>query len=93
MEGISLVETASLQALITSIEDMKMTVVSTMEELKNAKKDYLTVREVMEITGFTKQWVTNYKQNIGFTCVGSHLRFKRQDVEDFMNRFYVKPKK
>jgi hypothetical protein len=90
MEGISLVETKTLEALIFSVEDMKMTVVSTLEELKQAKKPYMTAQEVMEITGFSKTWVNDNKQDIGFSTVGGCLRFKRKDVEEFMSQNYFK---
>ena len=93
MEGISLVETKTLQALIFSVEDMKMTVVSTLAELKEAKKPYLTAQDVMELTGFGKTWVNDNKQDIGFSMVGGCLRFKRKDVEEYMNQNYFKAKK
>jgi hypothetical protein len=93
MKGISLVETKILQALIFSVEDMKMTVISTLAELKDTKKPYLTAQDVMELTGFGKTWVTENKQDIGFTTVGGCLRFKRKDVEEYMNQNYFKAKK
>lgn len=92
MEGISLVETAALQALIFSVQDLKSTVLSTVEELKAAKKPYLTTHDVMEITGFGKTWVNDNKQDIGFSMVGGCLRFKRKDVEDYMSQNYFKSK-
>ena len=93
MEGISLVETKTLQALIFSVEDMKMTVISTLAELKDTKKPYLTAQDVMELTGFGKTWVNDNKQDIGFSTVGGCLRFKRTDVEEYMNQNYFKSKK
>jgi len=93
MEGITLVETATLQALIFSVEDMKMTVISTLAELKDAKKPYLTSREVMVLTGFGKKWVNDNKQNIGYSLVGGCLRFTRKDVEEYMSQNYFKSKK
>jgi len=61
---------------------------------KDAKKPYLTVAEVAELTGFSKGWVNEHKSDIGFSSIGSSLRFKRKDVDEFMEENYFKiPKK
>lgn len=92
MEGVSLVETKVLQALIGSISELKDTVMSTVAELKDAKKPYLTANELMEMTGFGKTWVNDNKHIIGFSTIGGCLRFKRKDVVEFMEENYYKLK-
>lgn len=93
MEGVTVIETATLQALIGSVEDLKLTVMSTIAELKDSKKPYLTGQELQELTGFGKKWVNDNKQHVGYSMVGGCLRFKRSDVIEFMEQNYFKTKK
>ena len=93
MEGVSIVNTAVLEALIGKVTNMETTMLNTLAELKDAKKPYLTAHDLMEITGFGKTWVNDNKQDIGFTTVGGCLRFKRKDVEEYMQQHYFKAKK
>ena len=93
MEGVSLVETKALNALIGSVNTLQETVLNTIAELKEARKPYLTAQELMGLTGFGKTWVNDNKHLIGFTTVGGCLRFKRRDVEEFMEQNYFKAKK
>lgn len=92
MEGISLVETHTLQALISEVRGLRETVVSTIAELSETKKPYLTPQDLMQITGFGKSWINDNKQDIGFTMIGGCLRFKRKDVEAYMEQNYFKTK-
>ncbi len=93
MEGVSIVPTETLQALIGSVEDLKLTMASTIAELKDTRKPYLTAQEVMLITGFGKNWVNNNKHIIGYSSIGGCLRFKRSDVVEFMGQNYFKAKR
>ncbi|WP_114937528.1 helix-turn-helix domain-containing protein [Mucilaginibacter endophyticus] len=92
MEGVSLVETKTLQALIAEVQDMRQVVISTISELKEAKKPYLSAQEVMELTGFSIDWVNDHKQDIGYSNIGRTIRFKRKDVEAYMDQNYFKTK-
>ncbi|MBB6109763.1 Helix-turn-helix domain-containing protein [Mucilaginibacter lappiensis] len=92
MEGISLVETETLQALIGEVKGLRSVVMSTISELAEARKPYLTVNEAMEITGFGKTWLMANKQDIGYSSVGGCIRFKRKDVEAYMEQNYFKTK-
>ncbi|WP_183567412.1 helix-turn-helix domain-containing protein [Mucilaginibacter sp. SP1R1] len=92
MEGVTLIETHTLEALINEVRGLKETVVTTISELKETKKPYLTPQDVMQITGFGKTWINDNKQFIGFTTVGGCLRFKRKDVEAYMEQNYFKTK-
>jgi excisionase family DNA binding protein len=93
MEGVTLIETAALQDLIGSIERMELIVTSTVAELKKSKNPYLTTADVTELTGFGPKWVQDNKAAIGFSMIGNHCRFKRSDVEEFMEQNYFKSKK
>lgn len=92
MQGVSIVETATLQALIFKVENLEGMVRSTLAELKEAKKPYMTSQELMELTGFTKTWVNDNKAKIGYSTIGTHLRFKRADVEAYIEQNYFKLK-
>lgn len=93
MEGVSIVETATLLNLISTVERLEKTVTGTLAVLKDTQKPYLSSQEVMEITGFGKRWLNDNKQDIGFSTVGRCLRFKRKDLEEYMSQNYFKTKK
>jgi hypothetical protein len=92
MNGLTVVETEVLQALIVKLDRVEKLFTDTAAQLKETKKPYLTAQEVMEVTGFGKSWLNDNKQNIGFSTVGGCLRFKRSDVEAFMSTNYFKTK-
>lgn len=92
MNGVSIIETATLERLINKLDNMESVFTSTIAQLKSTKKPYYTAQEVMEVTGFGKTWLNDNKQYIGFSNVGGCLRFKREDVEEFMNTNYFKAK-
>lgn len=90
MNGVSIIETATLEALIHEVRGLRETVVTTISELKDTKKPYLTTQEVMELTGFSIDWVNDHKADIGFSNIGRTIRFKRKDVEAYMDAGYFK---
>jgi hypothetical protein len=92
MDGpnIAVVDNSLLRELISEIKITRDRVNKITEELKQAKKPYLSAQELMEFTGFGKTWVNDNKQLIGFTMAGGCLRFKRKDVEEFMEANYFK---
>jgi hypothetical protein len=93
MPEVAIVDNRILLNLISKIEEMGNYVEELKAEAKSKQKPYLTAQELMELTGFGKTWVNDNKQLIGFTTVGGCLRFKRKDVEDFMEQNYFKAKK
>jgi hypothetical protein len=92
MEGITLVETETLNQLIGEVRDMKAFVAKAAYELSESKKPYLSVTEAMQFTGFGKSWVMENKHLIGYSTVGGCLRFKRKDIEAYMEANYFKAK-
>lgn len=90
--GMTLVDSGLLQSLITQVRELQTTVLNTVAELKDTKKPYLSAQEVMELTGFGKTWLNDNKQHVGFTTIGGCLRFKRKDVEEFIETNYFKIK-
>lgn len=92
MNGVSIVETHTLEALINEVRDMREFVKQTAAELSDTRKPYLSTQEVMQLTGFSLDWVNDHKSDIGFSNVGRTIRFKRKDVEAFMELNYLKSK-
>jgi excisionase family DNA binding protein len=92
MQGVTLVESQVLENLIGEVQGLRSVVLSTLKELSETKKPYLTVSEAMELTGFGKTWLMANKQDIGFSSVGGCIRFKRKDVEAYMEANYFKTK-
>lgn len=93
MNGISLVETETLQALISKVEQMEATVTGFAADLSNTKQQYLSPKDVMALTGFSRDWVSDHQQEIGFSTIGGQIRFKRKDLEEYMSQNYFKTKK
>jgi excisionase family DNA binding protein len=88
MEGISLVETKVLQALIDKVDAIQ----GYVEKVTSKDNPYMTIEETAQTMGFTKVWVINNKHDIGFSSIGRSIRFKRKDVEAYMEQNYFKSK-
>jgi predicted DNA-binding transcriptional regulator AlpA len=58
--------------------------------LSGKLKPYLTSKEVTEILGFNEDWLSLNKQFIGYSKIGGALRFKRADVEEYIEKNYHK---
>jgi len=93
MEGITIIETAALQALMTKIEIMSDQFNQITQELKESKSPYMNSKQVMMITGKSKTWLNGNKHLIGFSKETGSLTFKRSDVLEFMEHNYFKAKK
>jgi excisionase family DNA binding protein len=94
MEGVSIVPTETLQALIGTVEKMELIVVSTLAQLKEFEtKKWMTINEVVEFTGLSRSTVNVHRIDIGFSGSGNCIRFKRSDVEEFMELNYSKKSK
>jgi hypothetical protein len=92
MEGVSIVETATLVELIHKVENLEGMVSSTLNQLRDSRKPYLSAEDVMEMTGFGKKWIQLNKDKIGFSKPGKELIFKRTDVDEFITKNYFKLK-
>jgi len=81
-----------LKELISKVEAMTKIVEALDEELKGTRKPYLTLREASAIIGYGTKWVDDHKFDIGCSSVGGQVRFKRKDVDWFMETDYYKNK-
>ncbi|MEO6522189.1 MAG: helix-turn-helix domain-containing protein [Mucilaginibacter sp.] len=84
MEGISLVETSTLETLISEVRGLRDTVLS-------GKPDrYLSSSDAAAMMGFSEVWICNNKQHIGYSTIGKSIRFKVRDIEAYMEANYFK---
>jgi hypothetical protein len=90
---VAIVDNHLIETLITKINTLDAYVNELKSEVISKTKPYLSANELMELTGFSSKWVIDNKESIGFTTIGNQLRFKREDVEAFFEKNYVKPKK
>jgi hypothetical protein len=92
MNGLTVIETPIMLDLIEKVAKLSDRVEAMQNELIDKSKPYLTAQEVMEIAGFGKTWLNDNKQDIGYSMVGGCLRFKRKDLEAYMETNYFKTK-
>jgi hypothetical protein len=92
MEGVTILETKVLQELIDKIIKLSESVEAIRQELDGTRKTYLTLKEASAFIGFSTAWVNEHKFDIGCSTVGGQVRFKRKDVDWFMQQEYYKSK-
>lgn len=64
------------------------------EENKSLQlKRLLSVKDVCDITGYSENTVLRRKEEIGFFCEGKDIKFKPVDVDNWIDRNYIKPRK
>lgn len=85
MEGVSLVETATLNQLISEVRLLAA-------KVNTDNNKYLSSAEAAEMMGFSEVWICNNKQNIGYSTIGKSIRFKVKDIEAYMEANYFKTK-
>lgn len=64
----------------------------TISELKQTTS-WMTINEVVEYTRLSRTAVNVNRDKIGFTNAGNCIRFKRSDVNDYMEQNYFKSKR
>lgn len=90
MKGVTIVETETMEKLISKIDMLQDLVLSNLAELKDARKPYLNSQEVMQLLGRGNTWLNDNKEKIGFSKSTGALLFKRKDVEAFVDSEYFK---
>ncbi len=63
---------------------------SDIKKIGSATKDYLTLNEAAEYTGYCKKTIRHYKDEIGYIQRDKKLIFKREDIETWLNKFHSK---
>lgn len=90
---VAIIDNQLIENLISKINSLDAYVNELKTEVEVKSKPYLSTQDIMELTGFSSKWVIDNKSKIGYTEIGSQLRFKRKDVEQFMEQNYIKPKR
>lgn len=90
---VAIIDNQLIENLISKINSLDAYVNELKTEVEVKSKPYLSTQDLMELTGFSSKWVIDNKSKIGYTEIGSQLRFKRKDVERFIEQNYIKPKK
>ncbi|MDP3561696.1 MAG: helix-turn-helix domain-containing protein [Legionellaceae bacterium] len=93
MNGVSIVETSLLEDLINKVERLDGYVRTVEKERNELKKPLMSVKEVCEYLGKGSTWLDIHKAEIGFTKAGGEIRFKRKDVEAYLEAGYYKKQK
>lgn len=92
MEVIT-IESAAYKELLQVISLQMTLFLNLVEELKDTKNEkYLSVEEVCELTGFSKDWVYARKADIGYFSEGKDLKFWKPNVLKYMSQRSIEPK-
>lgn len=78
-------------ARLAMMEKLFLNVVNELHDKENER--WISVQQVMEYTGFSRQWVMNRKDVLGFFQDGKDLRFWKPDVMSFMSTRAIHPSK
>lgn len=90
MEGVTIIETSVLEKLIAKIEQLESTVKTTLADINNKTKPYLTTKEVCELLSKSENWVLLHKHELGYSKRTGTLIFKRKAIEEYIDEDYFK---
>lgn len=90
MGPVTIIETELLDKIFASVSKLESRVTEMYSELKESKKQFLSVSEACEYLGKASTWVYQNKANIGFSKIGNDILFKRSDLDDYIERSYYK---
>lgn len=90
MGPVTIIETALLDKIFASVTSLDSKVTALYSELKESKKQFLSVAEACEYLGKASTWVYQHKADIGFSKIGNDILFKRTDLDDYIERSYYK---
>ena len=85
MTGITIIETEKLEEMIGKLDIMLAYVKATSQPL-------MSISQVAERTGLSKSTIERIKSDIGYTTIGGCYRFKRKDVELYIEENYLSRK-
>lgn len=94
MNGVSIIETAAIDRLINQVAFLEEKFVEVANELKDAKKPWMTVEETCEYMRMGSTWLYANKSKIGFSKPGGVIVFSRKKVDAYLesNGFQSSPK-
>lgn len=86
MKGLTVIETEAVDRLISQIRKLEEAVKS----LENNGKLWMTVKETCAYLSKSSTWLDLNKSAIGFAKAGGEIRFKRVDVDSYLESRYFK---
>jgi excisionase family DNA binding protein len=90
MKGLTIIESEAIDRLTSQISGIEEMFRTTLKELQEAKKPWMTMKEVCEYMGKGSTWLDLNKGEIGFSKAGGEIRFKRKDVDAYLESRYYK---
>lgn len=88
MNGVSIIENEAVSILLKRLDRIE----AFIKEKDSDQKQWMTLKEVCEYMRKSSTWVDLNKGNIGFTKAGGECRFKRSDVDAYLESRYYKAK-
>lgn len=88
MEGVTILETKDVDRLVNQLSKVE----ELIKGLQENNKPWMSLKEVCEYMGKGSTWVDLNKGVIGFTKAGGEIRFKRKDVDAYLESRYFKSK-
>lgn len=84
-------EIPALQQILDKLETIDSKIES-VESKNSLEEDWLSNKEVASILRVTPRTLQNYRDNglIPFSQVGSKIYYKSSEIEEHLNRHYVK---
>lgn len=90
------IEDAAFHQLVGMFETIQKTIIELAAENKHLKDDRLmSLKEVAKYVGFGEKWVSEHKEAIGYSQIGSKdLRFRKEHVDAYFNsgKHFIKAK-
>lgn len=87
-------ETTVFEVLYKRLEAIEKQLEILNSENNQSQKEYLKTREVAELLQFTPRHIQNLRDKgiLPFSQIGRTIRYRFQDIQDFMMDYYVNPK-
>jgi excisionase family DNA binding protein len=86
MKGLTIIETDAIDGLINRF----LLLEKAIQGLEDTRRPWMTLKEVCQYMSKGSTWVDLNKRIIGFTKAGGELRFKRKDVDAYLESRYFK---
>lgn len=88
------IESETFKEIVNMVSAILTTVERQSNELKTLKDNRLmSVKEVMEYTGFGVSWINSHKADIGYVQIGAKdLKFYKAHVDAYLMKHFVQRK-
>jgi len=91
---VELITKEDIAEILSFMKMQAATIAEQHKELLKLKDNRLmSVDEVVEYTGFSRTWVLEKKEEIGYAATGKDLRFYKEDIDAFFRGKFIQMKK